>query len=150
MIPFCNFIYGVMQVIIIKKYLRSQRDAFMMSHFKKYALYLGTYVVLNFFLILAYLLDFIINKGKYIPTNHDFPRYSIYLITLLTIASPMLIGLLRIFQLKFLPGLILFFKKITKKNTTNLDETFLTEDADESFGFFGLEKTAIIRVNFNI
>ncbi|MCQ2819983.1 MAG: 1-phosphatidylinositol-4-phosphate 5-kinase family protein [archaeon] len=146
-IPLINFIYGAVQEISIYKYLKTQKDNNMMRHFKKYSLYIGTYVVINFFIIMAYFLDYFINNGYNI--NNKFARYIIYFITLITIAAPMLIGLLRIFQLKVWPGVRMLMNKLCRKKDEPL-ENLIPENEQDSFGFFGLEQTAISKFVENI
>ena len=96
LIPIGNFIYGVIQFIFIGKKVLFENNKEEVNLFKKYSAYIGAYLILTFLLILLFIFDCFIqdyDKGK-----KKLFRYYSYIITLLSLMTPVIVGVLRFIQ----------------------------------------------------
>ena len=92
-IPCINFIYGIIEAVLIYQNITSQNDRENKSLFYKYCVYIGTYIILTFLMFALYFWAFW-NPGEPKP----FLRWSSYIITLSLVSTPLLVGFFRFIQ----------------------------------------------------
>lgn len=93
LIPIGNFIYGLIQFYFIGKKVFYENNKEEINLYKKYSLYIGTYLILTFLVILVFIFDSFIDEY-----NVALFRYYSYIITLLSLSTPIIVGMLRFVQ----------------------------------------------------
>lgn len=136
-IPFGNFLYGLIQAIIIWKSISFQSDRENKSLFIKYCIYIGSYLFLTFLLFILYFWSFW-------DTEEPSPslRWFTYIITLCSVMTPLIVGVLR-----FLQVYVTSYKlsKLCRKTVKQDELTGSLLQEVEEFGKF--EAKSIKKVN---
>lgn len=121
-IPIGNFVYGIVQFVFIHQRVFFENNKEEINLFKKYALYIGSYLVLTFLLILLFIFDCFV---QYYDQVYLFRYYS-YIITLLSIGTPVIVGVLRFVQVYMrsekVDECLKYFCCKKKDDEINLDE----------------------------
>ena len=92
-IPCINFLYGIIEAVIIYRNITSQNDRENKSLFYKYCVYIGTYIILTFLMFALYFWAFLNTRE---PTQ--FLRWFSYIITLFLVSTPLIVGFFRFIQ----------------------------------------------------
>lgn len=141
LIPCCNFIYGIIEAIIIFTTIKNQNDQENKSLFYRYSVYIGTYLLLTFLMFIIYFWDFWTTD---IPTKPF--RWITYFITMLLVLTPLLVGLFRFLQIFSKHGR--FKKCFKRRRVQRRDELSGSLLPDVEFDTF--EKKAIKKVIYYI
>ena len=137
-IPCCNFFFVFLEAIIIYTTIKNQNDQENKSLFYRYAVYIGTYLLLTFLMFIIYFWDIFTTEE---PTT--FFRWMTYFITMLLVLTPLLVGLFRFLQIFSKNGrLKKCFKRKRVQRRDDLGGSLLPDVEFETF-----EKKAIKKVN---
>ena len=139
LIPCINFLYGLAEAIIIFSTIRNQNDQEGKALFKKYVVYIGSYLFLTFFMFLLYFWAvFDPSEGTSAPF-----RWMSYFITLMLVSTPLIVGIVRFIEMSSKSGLV---KKCFGKNA-EMRGSLVKE---KIFEFDSFEKKAIKKFVSNI
>ena len=143
-IPCGNFFYGITEAILIYKTIKNQNDQENKSLFYRYAVYIGTYLLLTFLMFIIYFWDFW-TTGE--PTS--IFRWTTYFITMLLVLTPLLVGLFIFLQIFSKHGRFKKCFKIMKSEKKDELSGNLLPEA-KAFEFDTFEKKAIKKVRYYI
>ena len=139
LIPCINFFYGLAEAIIIFNTIRNQNDQEGRALFKKYVVYIGSYLLLTFFMFLLYFWAVFDSSEGSSPLF----RWTSYFITLMLVSTPLIVGVVRFIEMSSKSGLL---KKCFGKSAEPLG-SLMTENM---FEFDSFEKKAIKKFVSNI
>lgn len=140
-IPFGNFVYGLIEAIIIWKNISFQSDRENKSLFFKYCIYIGSYLFLTFLLFILYFWSFW-------ATEEPAPslRWFTYIITLSSVMTPLIVGLLRFFQVYVTSYRL---SKLCKKSVKQEELTGSLLQEVEEFGKFETKSMKKVKIIYN-
>ena len=115
-IPLFCFLFGGYQVFLIMRSQQYKNDKTIRNMFIEYSYFVITYIISSIFLILTYIIYYIIIHTDKTKTEGDIYKIFIAIVTLLTCATPLAVGIIRYWR----TGLLKRLFKCCKKRRNNL------------------------------
>ena len=137
-IPICILLYGIYQIYSIVKMPQFKNNKNNRKFFKSYLLYIFTYIILALLLISVYIFDYII--GRKVPKG--IMKIYVNLVTNLSCSTPLIVGVIRLFQTKLIKNIFLFNCNKKRRNN-NIDY-----NKDEKILDSGSRSTSVSEYNF--
>ena len=141
-IPLFCFGFGGYQVYLIVKSPQYKNDINNRRFFMEYSYFVITYIISSILLILTYVIYYIIIKVDKTKIENSFYKFFIALVTFLTCATPLIVGIIRYYRTGLLKRIV---KCCKKKRTIQIQENGeelinLKDEKDEDFVMFNYEK----------
>ena len=144
-IPLFCFAFGGYQVYLIMKSPQYKNDINNRRFFMEYSYFVITYIISSILLIVTYVINYIIFKVDTTKKENAFYKFFIALVTFLTCATPLIVGIIRYYRTGLFKRIVKCCKK--KRNFSmqeNGEELInIKDENNDDFRMFNYEKKLI-------